>query len=174
MNPRWILVGEVRGPEALDLVRAFNTGHCGAGTIHANSSFDALLTLEALILQSGLDVPARAVKEMVSRAIHVVLQMRELPDHSRRLMEIAEVLGLDYGRFRRVPVLQAADWLYRFDFEGYTTNGPGAVCATRQPFLVRGAQEGPELSGAAILAEVREISCDTNKKERASSTRPNV
>ena len=122
MNPRWILVGEVRGPEALDLVRAFNTGHCGAGTIHANSSFDALLALEALILQSGLDVPARAVKEMVSRAIHVVLQMRELPDHSRRLMEIAEVLGLDYDTSAAFPSYKLRT-LYRFEFEGYTSDG---------------------------------------------------
>lgn len=122
MNPRWILVGEVRGPEALDLMRAFNTGHCGAGTIHANSSFDALLALEALILQSGLDVPARAVKEMVSRAIHVVLQMRELPDHSRRLMEIAEVLGLNYDTSAAFPTYKLRT-LYRFEFEGYTSDG---------------------------------------------------
>ena len=122
MNPRWIIVGEVRGPEALDLVRAFNTGHCGAGTIHANSSFDALLALEALILQSGLDVPARAVKEMVSRAIHVVLQMRQLPDHSRRLMEIAEVQGLDYDASATFPSYKLRT-LYQFEFARYTSDG---------------------------------------------------
>jgi pilus assembly protein CpaF len=114
MNPRWIIVGEVRGSEALDLVRAFNTGHCGAGTIHANSAFDALLGLEALILQSGLDIPARAIKEMVSRAIHVVVQMGQLPDHSRRLMEIAEVEGLDYDLSASFPSYKLRR-LYRFD-----------------------------------------------------------
>jgi pilus assembly protein CpaF len=103
MNPRWIIVGEVRGPEALDLVRAFNTGHSGAGTIHANSAHDALLALEALILQSGIDVPARAVKEMVSRSIHIVVQVSQLPDHSRKVMEVAEVGGLDYEHSAGFP-----------------------------------------------------------------------
>jgi len=122
MNPRWIIVGEVRGPEALDLVRAFNTGHCGAGTIHANSTYDAMLALEGLILQSGLDVPARAVKEMVSRAIHVVIHMGELPDHSRRLMEIAEVQGLDYDRSTSFPPYKLRT-LYQFEFSHYGTDG---------------------------------------------------
>ncbi len=114
MNPRWIIVGEVRGAEALDLIRAFNTGHCGAGTIHSNSSYDALLALEALILQSGLDIPARGIKEMVSRAIHVVVQLRQLPDHTRRLMEIAEVEGLDYDRSPSFPSYKLRK-LYQFD-----------------------------------------------------------
>jgi pilus assembly protein CpaF len=144
MNPRWIIVGEVRGPEALDLVRAFNTGHCGAGTIHANSSFDALLALEALILQSGLDVPARGVKEMVSRAIHHVLHMRELPDHSRRLMEIAEVLGLDYDNSPTFPCYKLRT-LYRFEFEGYMSDGKA-----HGQFMVR---DGP--SWAEELREIR-------------------
>ena len=122
MNPRWIIVGEVRGPEALDLVRAFNTGHCGAGTIHANSTYDALLALEGLILQSGLDVPARAVKEMISRSIHVVIQMCQLPDHSRRLLEIAEVQGLDYERSASFPPYKLRT-LYQFEFNHYETDG---------------------------------------------------
>ena len=122
LNPRWVIVGEVRGPEALDLVRAFNTGHCGAGTIHANSAYDALLALEGLILQSGLDVPARAVKEMVSRAIHTVVQVGELSDHSRRLMEIAEVQGLDYDRSATFPPYKLRT-LYQFEFGYYGTDG---------------------------------------------------
>ena len=122
LNPRWIIVGEVRGPEALDLVRAFNTGHYGAGTIHANSPYDALLALESLILQSGLDVPARAVKEMVSRAIHVVIQMAELTDHSRRLMEIVEVQGLDYDRSASFPPYKLRS-LHQFEFEHYGNDG---------------------------------------------------
>src|SRR4029453_18924733 len=74
MNRRWIIVGEVRGAEALDLVGACSTGPHGAGPAHANSAYDSLLALENLIVQSGLDVPARAVKEMVSRAIQIVIQ----------------------------------------------------------------------------------------------------
>jgi pilus assembly protein CpaF len=117
LNPRWIIVGEVRGPEALDLVRAFNTGHCGAGTIHSNSTYDALLALEALILQSGLDIPARGIKEMVSRAVHVVVQMSQLADHSRRVMEISEVAGLDYDRSPSFPPYQLRK-LHQFDKAG--------------------------------------------------------
>jgi len=118
MNPRWIIVGEVRGPEALDLVRAFNTGHYGAGTVHANSAYDALLAMEALILQSGLDVSARAVKEMVSRAVHSVIQVSQLPDHSRKILEIAEVEGLDYERSTAFPPYKLRS-LYQFEFANY-------------------------------------------------------
>lgn len=133
LNPRWVIVGEVRGPEALDLVRAFNTGHCGAGTIHANSAYDALLALEGLILQSGLDVPARAVKEMVSRAIHVVVQVAELSDHSRRLIEIAEIQGLDYDRSATFPPYKLRT-LYQFEFGHYGADGK--ACGE---FMVRDA-----------------------------------
>jgi Flp pilus assembly CpaF family ATPase len=121
MNPHWLVVGEVRGAEALDLVRAFNTGHYGAGTIHANSAHDSLLALENLILQSGLDVPGRAVKEMVGRAIHVVIHVGELPDHSRKVLEIAEVQGLDYERSKDLPPYKLSS-LYRFEFSRYDEN----------------------------------------------------
>ncbi len=130
MNPRWIIVGEVRGPEALDLVRAFNTGHCGAGTIHANSGYDSLLALETLILQSGLDIPARGIKEMVSRAIHAVVQMSQLPDHSRRLIEIAEVEGLDYESSASFPCYKLRR-LYQFETTGHgldESHGRFTVC----------------------------------------------
>lgn len=118
MNPRWIIVGEVRGAEALDLVRAFNTGHSGAGTLHANSSYDSLLALESLILQSGLDVTARAVKELVVRAIQMVIQVGHLPDHSRKVVEIAEVEGLDYARSIDFPSYKLRP-LYQFRFSHY-------------------------------------------------------
>ena len=121
MNPHWLVVGEVRGAEALDLVRAFNTGHYGAGTIHANSAHDSLLALENLILQSGLDVPGRAVKEMVARAIHVVIHVGQLPDHSRKVLEIAEVQGLDYERSQDLPPYKLSS-LYRFEFSRYDEN----------------------------------------------------
>jgi Type II/IV secretion system protein len=105
----------------LDLVRAFNTGHSGAGTIHANSAYDALLAVESLILQSGVDVPARAVKEMVSRAIQIVVQVNQLPDHSRKVIEIAEIQGLDYERSVEFPSYKLRT-LYRFEFSHYDTN----------------------------------------------------
>ena len=122
MNPRWVIVGEVRGAEALDLCRAFNTGHAGAGTIHSNSAYDALLALDGLVLQSGLDVPARAVKEMVSRAIHVVVHAGALPDHSRKLLEIIEVEGLDYDISAANPPYKTRT-LYRYKFSHYDEAG---------------------------------------------------
>lgn len=145
LNPRWIIVGEVRGSEALDLVRAFNTGHCGAGTIHANSAYDALLALEGLILQSGLDVPARAVKEMVSRAIHVVIHMGELSDHSRRLMEIAEVQGLDYDRSSTFPPYKLRT-LYQFEFSHFEKSGKaqGEFAVKEKPSWIKDLQMIPD------------------------------
>jgi pilus assembly protein CpaF len=144
LNPRWVIVGEVRGPEALDLVRAFNTGHCGAGTIHANSAYDALLALEGLILQSGLDVPARAVKEMVSRAIHIVIQMGELSDHSRRLMEIAEVQGLDYDRSSTFPPYKLQT-LYQFESNHFGNDGKaiGMFAIKEKPSWLKDLQRIP-------------------------------
>lgn len=145
MNPRWIIVGEVRGPEALDLVRAFNTGHCGAGTIHANSGYDSLLALETLILQSGLDIPARGVKEMVSRAIHVVAQMGQLPDHSRRLMEIAEVEGLSYEPSPTFPSYKLRR-LYQFEMTSRSSESKSDGCFTvcETPSWIRELQMLPD------------------------------
>jgi len=118
MNPRWLIVGEVRGPEALDLVRAFNTGHYGAGTIHANSAYDALDALELLVLQSGLDITSRAVKGLVSRAIRIVVHMDVLPDHSRVLSEIIEVEGVAYDRSIDSHIYKTRT-LYQYEFDHY-------------------------------------------------------
>ncbi len=122
LNPRWIIVGEVRGPEAIELARAFNTGHFGAGTIHANSTYDALLALEALIMQSGSDLQVNSIKVLVSRSIHIVIQMGQLADHSRRLMEIAEVEGLDYDRSATFPPYKLRK-LYQFEFSHFGDDG---------------------------------------------------
>jgi pilus assembly protein CpaF len=156
MNPRWIIVGEVRGPEALDLVRAFNTGHYGAGTIHANSTYDALLALEALILQSGLDVAARAVKEMVSRAIHTVIQVSQLPDHSRKVMEIAEVEGLDYARSVEFPPYKLRS-LYQFEFSGLNAaqRAKGDVLLKERPTWINELKRVPDFRMPRFWSEER-------------------
>lgn len=122
MNPRWIIVGEVRDKEASVLARAFNTGHCGLGTIHANSAYDSLLALENLIAQAENSGQARTAKEQVARAIQIVIHMEELPDHSRRLMEIAEVQGLDYARSANFPPYKLQT-LYRYEFDHYDDDG---------------------------------------------------
>ena len=134
MNPKWVIVGEVRGAEALDLIRAFNTGHAGMSTVHANSAYDALVALENLVLQSGLDIPARAVKELVSRAIQAVVQVGQLPDESRKILEIVEVNGLDYAASPTFPPYHTTS-LFRFRFDGRDNRGllSGRFEATGRP-----------------------------------------
>jgi pilus assembly protein CpaF len=92
MRPDRIVIGEVRGPEALDLLTALNTGHDGAlSTVHANSPRDAIGRLETLALMAGVGLPHEAIAEQVRRGIDLVVHLRRLPDGSRRVTEIAEV-----------------------------------------------------------------------------------
>jgi pilus assembly protein CpaF len=96
MRPDRILVGEVRGGEALDMLQAMNTGHDGAiSTVHANSPRDALSRLETLVLMAGLDLPVRAIRQQVSGAINVIVHVGRLADGSRRVMSIGELTGFD-------------------------------------------------------------------------------
>jgi pilus assembly protein CpaF len=93
MRPDRIVIGEVRGPEALDLLTALNTGHDGAlSTVHANSPVDALSRLETLALMAGLGLPHEAIAEQVQRGIDLVVHLERRPDGSRRVTEIAEVV----------------------------------------------------------------------------------
>ena len=93
MRPDRIVIGEVRGPEALDLLTALNTGHEGAlSTLHANSPEDALRRLETLALMAGVGLPHDAIRDQVLRGIDLVAHLRRDPDGARRLVEIAEVI----------------------------------------------------------------------------------
>lgn len=95
MRPDRIVIGEVRGPEALDLLTALNTGHRGAlSTVHANSAADALARLETLALMAGLGLPHEAIADQVRRGIDVVVHLERLADGSRRVVEIADVTAL--------------------------------------------------------------------------------
>ncbi|MCB0324152.1 MAG: CpaF family protein, partial [Bdellovibrionales bacterium] len=95
MRPDRIIVGEIRGGEALDLLQAMNTGHSGSkATVHASSPLQALTRLETLALFSGLEIPVKALREQVSSAIDFVIQASRLPDHSRKITHISEVLPL--------------------------------------------------------------------------------
>ena len=95
MRPDRIIVGEVRGAEALDLLMALNTGHDGSlSTIHANSPRDALARLETMTLMAGVNLPLRAVREQIASAVHLVVHQQRLRDGSRRITHIAEIVGL--------------------------------------------------------------------------------
>ena len=96
MRPDRIIVGEVRGAEALDMLQALNTGHDGGiGTIHANSTRDALSRLETMVLMAGIDLPSRAVREQIVSAIHLIVQIRRYDDGVRRVESVAEITGLE-------------------------------------------------------------------------------
>src|SRR5437867_3452141 len=96
MRPDRIIVGEVRGPETLDMLQAMNTGHEGSlTTIHANSPRDALSRLETLVLTSGVDLPLRAIREQIASAFDLLVQIARLVDGSRRLTHVTEVLRME-------------------------------------------------------------------------------
>lgn len=96
MRPDRIIVGEVRGSEALDMLQAMNTGHEGSmTTIHANSSKDALSRIETMVLLAGTDLPSRAIREQIASAIHVIIHIRRFEDGIRRIDNISEVERLD-------------------------------------------------------------------------------
>ena len=93
LRPDRIIVGEVRGPEALDLVTAMNTGHGGSmGTVHANSPYDALIRLETLTMMGDTNVPIQAIRRQIASAIHLVVQAKRLADGSRKVTHVSEVL----------------------------------------------------------------------------------
>jgi pilus assembly protein CpaF len=96
MRPDRIIVGEVRGAETLDMLQAMNTGHEGSlTTIHANSPRDALSRLETLVLTAGVDLPLRAIREQISSAFDLLVQIQRLVDGSRRITHITEVLRME-------------------------------------------------------------------------------
>jgi pilus assembly protein CpaF len=96
MRPDRIVVGEVRGGEALDMLQAMNTGHDGSlTTLHANSPRDALRRLETMVLMSGMELPVRAIREQISSAIDLVVHQARLRDGSRKVTSVTEVQGME-------------------------------------------------------------------------------
>jgi pilus assembly protein CpaF len=126
MRPDRIIVGEVRGGEALDMLQAMNTGHEGSiSTIHSNSARDALARLETMVMMAGMELPSRAIREQVAAAIHLIIQVSRMVDGGRKVVGVSEVQGLE----GQVIVLQD---LFTFQQKGIGENGKviGAIQAT--------------------------------------------
>jgi pilus assembly protein CpaF len=96
MRPERVVIGEVRGGEALDMLQAMNTGHDGSlATGHANSPRDMIARLETMVLMAGMDLPVKAIREQIAGAIDVIIQQTRLKDGSRKIVNITEVQGLE-------------------------------------------------------------------------------
>ena len=96
MRPDRIIIGEVRGGEALDMLQAMNTGHEGSiSTIHSNSPRDALHRLGTMVMMAGMELPERAIKEQIASAIDVVIQLARLSDGSRKVIKLSEIVGME-------------------------------------------------------------------------------
>lgn len=96
MRPDRIIIGEVRGPEIYDMLQAMNTGHDGSlTTIHANSTRDTLLRLETLMLLTGIEIPEKAIRELISSAINLVIQVTRYSDGTRKISSISEIVGME-------------------------------------------------------------------------------
>jgi len=117
MRPDRIILGEIRGGEALAMLQAMNTGHEGSlATIHANTTRDALARLETMVLMAGMDLPLRAIREQTASAINLILQIERSTDGARRVTSITEVVGMEGD------ILQLQD-IYTFVREGVDENG---------------------------------------------------
>ncbi|HEY3396535.1 MAG TPA: CpaF family protein [Armatimonadota bacterium] len=129
MRPDRIVVGEVRGGEALDMLQAMNTGHDGSlSTLHANSPRDALARLETMVLMAGMELPMRAIREQIAGALHLIVQQARLRDGSRRIIAVTEVQRMEGEHI----VLQDI-----FKFERHGMSEDGKVIGSLLPTGVR-------------------------------------
>jgi pilus assembly protein CpaF len=146
MRPDRIVVGEVRGEEAFDMLQAMNTGHEGSlTTVHANSVRDALARVENMVSMANLNIPERAVRHQIASAIHAVVQVARLSDGTRKVTSVSEVTGMDSESITMQDI-------FVFDRRGIDENGKvrGAFRATgvRPQFAERLANAGARLRPA--------------------------
>ena len=131
MRPERIIVGEVRGGEALDMLQAMNTGHDGSlSTGHANSTRDMLSRLETMVLQGSEGLPLEAIRQQIASAVDIIIHLSRLRDKTRKTMEISEITGYENGEIQVNP-------LYRFEEDEKSTleKVSGRLVRTKNPFI---------------------------------------
>jgi pilus assembly protein CpaF len=149
MRPDRIIVGEVRGTEALDMLQAMNTGHDGSlTTVHANSPRDALSRIETMVAMTGLDLPQRGVRHQIASAIDVVIQLARLSDGTRKVVSLQEIAGMEGD----IVTMQE---IFRFDRRGVDEEGKviGEIIPTG---LRPNFAEKLRISGIALAADLFE------------------
>ena len=131
MRPERIIVGEVRGGEALDMLQAMNTGHDGSlSTGHANSTADMLSRLETMVLQGASGMPLAAIRMQIASALDLIIHLSRLRDHSRKTMEITEVLGVEDGQIQLNPL-----YVFEEDESSTLEHVSGRLKRTENPMI---------------------------------------
>ena len=155
MRPDRIVVGEVRGGEALDMLQAMNTGHDGSlSTLHANTARDALRRLETMVLMAGMDLPLRAIREQVSSAVDCIIHLERMSDGCRRVVQVAEVQGMEGD----VVVMQD---IFRLEQMGIKE---GRILAHLRPTGIRPKfADKIERAGIHLPAQVFGVTLDTHR-----------
>ena len=149
MRPDRIIVGEVRGAEALDMLQAMNTGHDGSlSTVHANSPRDCIARLETLVLMAGMELPLRAIREQVSSAVDLIVQLSRLRDGTRRITAVTEVHGME-GQTVTLQDVYLFDYSAGVDHNGRFL-GKTVPTGVRPTFTDRFEELGIKLSASAF------------------------
>lgn len=131
MRPERIVVGEVRGGEALDMLQAMNTGHDGSlSTGHANSTRDMLSRLETMVLQGAAGLPLEAIRQQIASAVDIIIHLSRLRDHSRKTMEITEVVGYENGQIILNPL-----YVFEKDEKSTLEKVHGSLKRTKNPMV---------------------------------------
>ena len=150
MRPDRIIVGEVRGPEALDMLQAMNTGHEGSmTTVHCNSPRDALSRLETMVLMAGYELPVKAIREQICSALHLIMHLDRMPDGRRIVTKVTELQGMEGD-----TILLQDIFTYRQNARGENGRATGELGASglRPKFLDKLAENGIEVPAKAFRA----------------------
>jgi pilus assembly protein CpaF len=151
--PERIIVGEVRGPEAFDLLQAMNTGHDGSmGTLHANSPREAISRLESMITMGGFQLPTKTIREMIVGSVDVIVQAERLRDGSRRITDITEVMGMEGD----VVITQD---LMKYEMDGEDETGASGDGTSAPASCGRSSGSGPAISGSSANCRKRSTLC---------------